>query len=81
MHTYNLRFAPATTPEQRAVYDTLYPLMAAHRDKVVKAADGSGPAAAQVRNHPTDFFQGMQLEHLEGSKPTPTPPAPAPAPK
>jgi len=74
MHTYNLRFGPATTPEQRAVYETLYPLMVAHRDKVVKDAGiPAPPAAGQARNHPTEFFSGMHLDHLEGKKRTDTP--------
>lgn len=73
MHTYNLRFGAATTPEQRAVYVTLYPMMVAHRDKVVKDAGLTDAPGSQNRNHPTDFFQGMQLEHLEGRRQADTP--------
>jgi hypothetical protein len=63
MHTYNLRFAPATTPGQRTVYENLYPIMAEARDRVLKEAE----AAANGNNSrsATDFFQGMHLEHLE----------------
>jgi hypothetical protein len=73
MHTYNLRFGAATTPQQRAVYEALYPLMAEHRDKVVKPSDGPSSAAAQARSHPTDFFQGMHLDYLEGKTPANAP--------
>jgi len=73
MHTYNLRFGPAMSAQQRAVYETLYPLMVEHRDKVVKPSDVPPPPAAQARSHPTEFFQGMHLDHLEGKAPANTP--------
>src|SRR5260370_38241796 len=33
MHTYNLRFAPATTPGQRTFYESLYTRLAGARDR------------------------------------------------
>jgi len=79
MHTYNLRFGPATTPQQRAAYDGLYPLMVSHRDKVVKDAGlPEAKTAAQARKQPTDFFQGMHLDHLEGTRRNATPKAATP---
>jgi hypothetical protein len=68
MHTYNLRFGRATTPEQRAVYQQLYPMVDALRDKVAKETDSDGkPAEYKVsREHPSNFFSGMHLDHLEG---------------
>jgi hypothetical protein len=71
MHTYNLRFAPANTPEQRVVYENLYPIMDAARDKVLAEAgvgeDGKTPPKPKpdLSRSATDFFQGMKLEHLE----------------
>ncbi|MHC5537623.1 hypothetical protein ACYOEI_05265 [Singulisphaera rosea] len=67
MHTYNLRFAPATTPEQRAIYADLYPKLVSHRDRVVKDSgiDTSQPAP-KPKGNPTDFFQGMNMNHLGG---------------
>ncbi len=67
MQTYNLRFGPAKTPEQRIVYDNLYPKLTAQRDRVLKET-GIDDAGAPVKasGHPTDFFQGMHLDHLEG---------------
>jgi hypothetical protein len=75
MHTFNLRFGPATTPRQREVYTELYPLLAAYRDRVFKdsgIADKTPPKPAPER--PTDFFKGMHLDHLEGKKSSNTPP-------
>jgi hypothetical protein len=68
MHTYNLRFGPATNIAQRSVYENLYPIMAAARDRILKDAeaggDGNPPLARDNRRAATDFFQGMHLEHL-----------------
>lgn len=64
MHTYNLRFGVATTPEQRNVYDTLYPKLVAFRDRVVKEAVAVEPPPPG-KGKPSDFFQGMHLEHLD----------------
>jgi hypothetical protein len=68
MHTYNLRFAPATNTAQRTVYENLYPIMAAARDRVLKDAEAGAngnPPPAPDNRRATDFFQGMHLEHLE----------------
>ena len=35
MHAYNLRFAPATTPKQVAIYRDLYPIALSQREKVL----------------------------------------------
>jgi len=67
MHNYNLRFGAATTPEQRAVYHSLYPAMTAARDRILKDVQDSGPAVARnTSSRPIDFFQGMHLENLTG---------------
>jgi hypothetical protein len=69
MHAYNLRFGPATTDAQRAVYKNLYPIMADARDRILKGAgteDGDAPVTRGDRRHPVDFFQGVHLEPLEG---------------
>ncbi len=73
MHTYNLRFGRATTPDQRAVYEQLYPMVDALRDKVAKETDADGkPADYKVsREYPANFFSGMHLDHLEGKADTP----------
>jgi hypothetical protein len=73
MHNYNLRFGRATTPAQRAVYEQLYPMVDALRDKVAKEADPNAkPSDYKVsREHPSNFFSGMHLDHLEGRSSSP----------
>ena len=41
MSAYNLRFGEATTPTQKAVYDSLYPMLAELRAEVAPASPGS----------------------------------------
>jgi len=91
MHAYSLRFAPATTPRQRAIYRDLYPVMVAQRDKVVgRPGDADAPPPAPVEN-PTAIFNGINPNHLHPrstsanstsppATPTPAPANPAPAP-
>jgi len=65
MHSFNLRFGPATTPEQRAVYAQLYPMLVAQRDRIMKDAGlADNPPPKPQKDRPTDFFQGI---HLDGS--------------
>ncbi len=77
MHVFNLRFAAATTPQQKMIYETLYPLLDQARDRVVKSVDESvavqgDPKAAH------DFFNKMNLDDLDGKtkKDAPKPPNP-----
>ena len=65
----NVATAP-TTPAQREIYQQLYPPLVALRDRVVKEAGlDAAPATTATTggnaNRPSDFFQGMRLEHLE----------------
>jgi len=73
MHAFNLRFGRATTPEQRAAYETLYPALAAHRDRMMRAIkDDKGADARKdtTSSPPVDFLSEMKLHELEG-KPDP----------
>jgi len=68
MHTYNLRFAPATTPKQRAVYRDLLPSMVESRDKILgkpvdARANANNPPPKPVEN-PTALFHGFDATHL-----------------
>jgi len=79
MHTFNLRFGPATTPEQRTAYSQLFPTMDGVRDKLL--AELKLPEASPTyKAQPHDFFSAMGDEQLHGKKPeaTPAPPAPQP---
>jgi hypothetical protein len=76
MHTFNLRFGPATTPRQRQVYQELYPILDQTRDKILGEAklDENAPAKTgdgKVHN----FFSAMDPEHISGKRKNP-PPAP-----
>jgi len=67
MHTYNLRFGPAKTPEQITVYRSLYPIMDEARDRTLKEAGdaaGNTPLTRSDNRAASDFYQGMHLEHL-----------------
>jgi hypothetical protein len=68
MHTYNLRFGPAKTPDQITVYRSLYPIMDEARDRILKeagdAAGGNTPLTRSDSRAASDFYQGMHLEHL-----------------
>jgi len=70
MQTFNLRFGQATTPEQRAIYADLYPILVSHRDQVVKEAGipPKGTEKDQAEGSPTDFFQGLERDQPEGQK-------------
>lgn len=79
MQSFNLRFGPATTPEQRAAYETLHPAVVALRDQVItpteKSSNSTTAKKGTLRNDraaapPVDFFSGMKLHELEG-KPAP----------
>jgi hypothetical protein len=77
MHTFNLRFAPATTARQRQVYRELYPLLDQTRDKIIGEArldDSTARKENKAKLH--DFFSAMDLEHIEGKKKPPAPPEP-----
>ena len=70
MHTFNLRFGNATTPDQRAIYTELYPILVSHRDRVVKEAGipPKGTEKDEEEGSPTDFFQGLERDQPEGQK-------------
>jgi hypothetical protein len=70
MHTYNLRFGPARTPRQEAVYNELYTLLAAYRDRIMKDLKDGAPIQARG-NRPPSFFQGMRLDRLSGTSSPP----------
>jgi hypothetical protein len=69
MHTYNLRFGPATTPEQRAVYRTIYPLLRTDRDKLyARAGISANPEPPPVPLNPTEIFRGIEDKNLDGGQ-------------
>lgn len=78
MNAFNLRFGAATTVRQRQVYSTLYPQLAALRDKSAKereAVTAERPAATS--DQPVEFFEGMDVKQLQEKGAPPQPPAPS----
>ena len=71
MHTFNLRFGAAKTPEQEAAYDQLYPILVALRDQV------NAPSRPRSRPRPTRvtpgksraMFSGMDMKQLQSPGP------------
>ncbi len=76
MHTFNLRFGPAVTPQQRTAYSDLYPEMDHVRDKLLSELK-LPEAPPSYKAKPQDFFSAMGDEQLHGGK-KPAPPAPQP---
>ena len=71
---FNLRFGPATTPQQRAIYARLFPALDGLRDEI--AAAGVPPSQpGRPSGTPADFFAAMPYEALDAKH---TAPAPAP---
>jgi len=79
MHVYNLRFGAATTPQQRMIYNNLYPVLDEVRDRVLRESKVDENASAQANaGHVGDFFNKLDLDSLEGKgkKDNPQPPNP-----
>ena len=79
MHVYNLRFGAATTPRQKMIYETLYPVLDQVRDRVVTETKLEPTEKAQANpSHLGDVFSKMDLDQLEGKpkKDAPKPPNP-----
>lgn len=77
MSAYNLRFGAAESPEQRQIYNTLYPMLANLRDQVSSAPGATTTAPSMSASAaPLEVFGGLDYNHAEVK--TPAPPAPAP---
>lgn len=68
MHTFSLRFGAASTPEQEAAYDQLYPMLVNLRDTALQPGQATTPfqASAEPPDHSkvTQFFSGIAMDHL-----------------
>lgn len=74
MHSFNLRFGPATTPETRELYSQLYGTFQQLRQGIPQAAQASipNPPPPQGKDdRATNFFANMSYDHARG----PTAPA------
>jgi hypothetical protein len=67
MQMFNLRFGEATTPRERGLYQSLYPLLDQERDEIMNQFAGkisdTPPAAGST---PTGIFHEVPWEHLVG---------------
>jgi hypothetical protein len=67
MHSFNLRFGVAKSPEQEASYDQIYPMLVTLRDQA--QARGPNPVTAPVPlpdpKKMTTFFSGMDYSHFQ----------------
>jgi hypothetical protein len=80
MHTFNLRFSPATTPRQRQVYEELFPIIDQTRDKIIGEAKLDENVTTRAnKGKLRDFFSAMDLDQIEGKRKTTTPLPPTPA--
>jgi hypothetical protein len=81
MHSFNLRFGVAKTPEQESAYDQLYPMLVTLRDQ--SQAQGPNPITQQQPLNPgqaTAFFSGMDYSHFQQQPSPHGPPAPGAVP-
>ncbi|MBY0396511.1 MAG: hypothetical protein K2X91_08595, partial [Thermoleophilia bacterium] len=79
MNAFNFRFGPATTPEQRMAYQTLWPIVDRVRDEAVATLAPSATASTSSADAAADFFSGMEHSDLTkkpGPAPAPAPPQP-----
>lgn len=74
MQSFNLRFGPASTPQQRAIYSQIFPALDGIRDEI--NASGIQPAGPGRPSGvpPAEFFSGMEYQHMDARRnPPPTP--------
>lgn len=74
MATCNLRFGPADTPEQRAIYSSLFPTFRKLLDEAAPALAKAEPPKPTTGKEAGEFFEKMQYEDLQ--KKAPAPPKP-----
>lgn len=78
MHTFNLRFGVAKTPEQQALYRNLYPTLDGQRDDILRQVGYAAAAPAENLDpnvqHPGEVFKDLDFDKLHGGAPTPPKP-------
>lgn len=77
MNSYNLRFGPAVSPQQRLAYRSLWPQLDKVRDEAVATIAPSSTGAHASADAANDFFSGMDhadLAKRRGGAPAPPQP-------
>jgi hypothetical protein len=67
MHAYNLRFGPADSPDQRRIYQALYPILKGDRDRIYAALGpqaSATPAPPDPKVNPSEVFHGLDEKKL-----------------
>ena len=75
MNAFNLRFGSASSPQQRQIYDMLYPRLVTLRNQIAPLLATTSPIKLKG-TEAGEFFSGMSYEDLQ--KKAPSPPAPTP---
>jgi hypothetical protein len=73
MQSFNLRFGPARTPEQRALYTQLFPALDGIRDEINASGIAPVDPGAKMGNQPSEFFSGMDYEQFDAKHTAATP--------
>ena len=70
MSEYNLRFGVSTSPRQRQVYLTIYPMLAKLREEIIPAPGAALPSTTVTASDaPGAVFDGLGYNHAETKAP------------
>jgi hypothetical protein len=61
MHAFNLRFGPATTPEQKRAYHRLFAILDEARDRILAEAKIEDTTRANKRADPRRVIEVLQM--------------------
>ena len=78
MQSFNLRFGPTKTPQQRAIYAQIYPALDGLRDEIANAGVAPTDPGRPSGSAPAEFFSGMDYQHFDAKRNPPPAPAPGP---
>lgn len=70
MTAFNLRFGPATTPQQRAAYSLIYPKLVEVRKQMAPAL-AAATAPKLTGTEAEDFYSGVSLDDIRKKAPKP----------
>lgn len=79
MHAYNLRFGPATTPDQRQVYAKLFAILDQARDQTLAEVNAATKALPEAKpDDATDFLNRVEKAPSPSGAGAQSTPAPKP---
>jgi hypothetical protein len=81
MHAFNLRFGPATTPEQKRAYHRLFEILDEARDRILAQARVEDTTKATQRADPRRMIEVLQwFDRMRPKGEAPRPPRPGNSP-